>query len=111
MTRQSISEIADRHLEAWLDRLMRGELLLGELPLSVEAFYHAGWAAAASVAQQQAREYEHKLELAYLQAYAPKDRAEVYQRRLDQHFKSVDAAFFAADVEDTNDSNSIRVAA
>lgn len=95
MTRQSISEIADRHLEAWLDRLMRGELLLGELPLSVEAFYHAGWAAAASVAQQQAREYERRLDLARLQAYSPKDRAEILQRRLDNHFAQQDAQFFA----------------
>ena len=47
---------------------------------------HSGWAAAATYAKQQAREYEHNLDLAHLQAYTPKDRAELLQHRLDQHF-------------------------
>lgn len=90
-----ISDVAAHHLDRWLDGLMRGDLHLGDLPLSVEAFYHAGWAAAITYARQQAREYEQRLDLAHLQAYSPKDRAELLQRRLDNHFAQQDALFFA----------------
>lgn len=95
MTRQAISEIAARHLEAWLDRLMRGDLHLGDLPLPVEGFYYAGWAEGMAYAFQQARHYEHRLDLAYVQAYTPKERAQEYQRRLDKHFAEQSARFFA----------------
>lgn len=95
MARRMISDTAAHHLDKWLDGLMRGDLHLGDLPLPVEAFYNAGWAAAISYAREQAREYEHRLDLAHLQAYAPKDRAELLQRRLDNHFARQDALFFA----------------
>lgn len=95
MHRRSVSDVAALYLEQWLDQTMRGELPLHRLPAPVAAFYHAGWAAATAQAQQQAREYEQRLDLAHLQAYAPKDRAELLQRRLDQHFAQQDALFFA----------------
>lgn len=95
MARLTISDTAARHLDRWLDGLMRGDLHLGDLPLPVEAFYNAGWAAAVTYAQEQAREYEHRLDLAHLAASSPKDRAELLQRRLDRHFAQQDALFFA----------------
>lgn len=99
MSQLVISDIAARHLEAWLDQTMRGELVLWQLPPAVAAFYHAGWAERNAAALAEAREYEHQLDLLYLAAYSPKERREEYQRRLDHHFLLEDAAFFAADVE------------
>lgn len=74
---------------------MRGELRLGQLPLAVEQFISIGWADGMAHARQQAAEYEHRLDIAYLQAYSPKDRAAVLQRRLDQHFAAEAERFFA----------------
>lgn len=94
MPRQAISDTAARHLEKWLDQLVRGDLRLGDLPLPVEAFFHAGWAEGMAHAAEQARQYEHRLDMAYLAAYSPKDRRAEYLRRLDHHFAEQSARFF-----------------
>lgn len=107
-----ISEAATRHLDLWADQLQRGELAIWQLPLALQQFVSIGWADGMAHADRQARDYEHKLDLAYLQAYSPKDRAAEYQRRLDHHFQLEAAAFFAAaDVEKINDSSNNRLAA
>lgn len=93
--RTPLKEITERRLDALFLGLETGELRLGQLPLAVEQFYSLGWAAATTYARQQAREYEQRLDLAHLQAYAPKDRAELLQRRLDNHFARQEALFFA----------------
>lgn len=94
MSRLPVSEVAARHLDKWLDQLMRGVLRLGELPLPVEAFYHAGYLDGMAHAAAQARDYEHKLYLAYIAAYSPKDRREEYQRRMDEYFAAESERFF-----------------
>lgn len=92
-----------------LDRLFApfsaGELKQYELPLEVEQFYQLGVVQGMAYAQQQAREYEHRLNVLYMQAFTPKERHAEYMRRLDHHFKLQEAAFFAADAEDNNDRN------
>lgn len=88
-----------------------GQLNQYELPPQVEQFYLYGLAQGMAYAQQQAREYEHKLDIAYLQAYSPKDRREEYQRRLDEHFRLEEQRFFAVEEESSHDSDSTRVAA
>lgn len=93
--RAALKEITERRLDALFHALQSGELHQSELPLAVEQFYQLGIIHGVTALQQQAREYEHKLDLLYLQAYSPKDRAEIYQRRLDQHFAQQDAIFFA----------------
>lgn len=110
MSRLTISDTASRHLEAWADQVTRGELSIADLPRAIQTFVWIGHADGIAVAKRQAREYEHRLDQAYLQAYSPKDRREELQRRLDQHFRNVDAAFFAVD-EGENFDNSNRVAA
>lgn len=44
MTRRTISNAATATLERWLDDLQGGVLHIGELPLAVEAWLHAGYA-------------------------------------------------------------------
>lgn len=109
MPRQAISDTAARHLEKWLDQLVRGDLRLGDLPLPVEAFFHAGWAEGMAHAAEQARQYEHKLDRAYLWAFTDKDKRAEYQRRLDHHFRLEDVRFFAE--EESTDDRSIGKAA
>lgn len=100
----SISEIAERHLESWLDQAMRGELQLWQLPAPVAAWYFAGWADRDHHAQAQARDYEHRLDVLYMQAFTPKERHAEFSRRLEEHFQREEAAFFAADVEHENET-------
>src|SRR5690625_4738947 len=97
--RLKISEAAKRTLKYWLNEVMHGRIPLSRLPLEVASFYHAGWAAGMAFAKAQAREYEHQLDVAYLQAYSPKERQEEIQRRLDEHFRRVDAEFFGGESE------------
>lgn len=44
MTRRTITDAATATLEHWLDQLQQGQLSIGELPLAVEAWLHAGYA-------------------------------------------------------------------
>ena len=94
MTRLTISEIAARHLDQWRDQTERGELQLWELPPAIQAWYFAGWAEAMQQAREQARIYEHRLNLLYMQAFSPNDRRAEYQRRLDHHFAEQAERFF-----------------
>ena len=110
MSRLTISDTAERYIESWADQVERGELSIASLPRSLQRLIFIGFADGLAVAKQQAREYEHKLDQLYLQAYSPKDRREELQRRLDEHFRNVDAAFFAVD-EGENFDSSNRVAA
>lgn len=95
MTRLSISEVAERTLERWLDLTMRGELALDRLPVPVAGFYHAGWADRHQQAVAEQREHEHQLDIAYLALANPKDRAAEYQARLQRHFEAEADRFFA----------------
>lgn len=98
-----------------LDRLFApfsaGELKQYELPLEVEQFYQLGLVQGMAYAQQIAREYEHRLNVLYMQAYTPKERHAEYMRRLDEHFRLEDQRFFAVEEESNHDSDSPRVAA
>jgi hypothetical protein len=109
VTRLTISEVAGRHLDQWADAVVRGELQIWQLPLAVQQFISIGYADGIAYARQQAAEYEHQLDIAYLQAYSPKGRAVEYQRRLTEHFRLEEAAFFAAVEESTHDSTHHRV--
>lgn len=90
----TVSDAATRHLDLWADQLQRGEIAIWQLPLAVQQFISIGWADAQHQLEQQARDYEHKLDLAYLQAYSPKDRATQLQARLQAHFVAEDQRFF-----------------
>lgn len=96
MSQLVISEVAERHLDQWANALQRGELQVWQLPGSVQQFVSIGWVDGMTQARQQTAEYEHRLDIAYLQAYSPKERREEYQRRLDTHFQLEEAAFYAA---------------
>lgn len=104
-SRLQISEVAAGYLERWLDQTMRGELALHRLPAPVAAWWFAGYAEGIAHARRQAAEYEHQLDQLYLAAFSPKDRAAEYQRRLDEHFRLEDAAFFAAAEESDHDTD------
>lgn len=93
--RLTISEVAERHLERWLNQTMRGELPLDRLPAPVAAFYFAGWVERDRAAQAEAREAEHQLDLMALALLNPKDRAAEYQARLQRHFEAEADRFFA----------------
>lgn len=97
-------------LDQLFHRIEAGELSIGQLPLEVEQFISLGWAEGKLLADQQVRDYEHRLDLAHLAAYSPKDRAAEYQRRLDQHFRLEEQRFFAVEEESNNDSNNTRAA-
>lgn len=80
---------------------MKGQLRLQELPLCVSAWFFAGETYGRESRQseidqleQRIRLLEHQLDTAYLQAYSPADRREIYQQRLDEHFRQRDAEFF-----------------
>lgn len=91
--RLRISSTAEHHLDQWANALITGELHLGELPLAVEQFVWIGQLET----RRLTREYEQRLDLAYLQAYSPKDRAAEYMRRLQQHFTEEDHQFFTTE--------------
>ncbi|GAB2562841.1 hypothetical protein [Leucobacter ruminantium] len=95
MSKLTISEVAERHLDQWADAVQRGELSIWQLPLAVQQFISIGWAEGMAYAAEQAREYERQLDRAYLAAYSPKDRREEYQRRLDEYFQTEDEQFFS----------------
>jgi hypothetical protein len=102
----TISEVAERHLDLWADQLQRGELQIWQLPLALQQYVSLGWAEGMAHAYRQARDYEHQLDIAYMQTVTPKDRQQEYRRRLDEHFQLEEAAFFAAaDEELRNDRN------
>lgn len=92
--RPVLSEPARKWLTAAEDGLMRGAINLQDLPLEVSALYHLGRLEGMRYAAEQAREYEHKLDLLYLQAFNPQDRAKELQRRLDAHFRAENERFF-----------------
>lgn len=93
--RLTVSDVAGRHLDQWADALMRGELQIWQLPPQVQQFVSIGWADGNARARQQAREYEHLLDRAYIWAFTDKDRREEYLRRLDEHFRAEAEQFFA----------------
>ena len=95
MARWTLSDQAERTLDAWLDGLQRGQIRLQDLPPSVAAFIHAGEAYGRASRQPEIDALNHQLDLLYLAAFNPKDRAEVLQRRLDKHFAAQAALFFA----------------
>ncbi|MBC9943789.1 hypothetical protein ICL81_04515 [Leucobacter sp. cx-328] len=95
MTRLTISDTAERYIESWADQVERGELSIASLPRSLQRLIFIGFADGLAIAKQQAAEFEHQLDQAYLQSYSPKDRQEELQRRLDRHFAQQDALFFA----------------
>lgn len=109
--RTPLYEITERRLNALFEGLMTGELHQSELPLAVEQFYTLGIVQGMAFAQQQAREYEHKLNLLWMQAFTPKERQAEYRRRLDEHFRLEEQRFFAVEEESNHDSKSPRVAA
>lgn len=111
MVRLTISQIAERYLDDWADKVQRGELAIWQLPLAVQQFISIGIASAEGQLRAQERGYEHRLDLAYLQAYHPKERAEIYQRRLDKHFRLEEQRFFAVEEESFNEPTIGNIAA
>lgn len=95
MTRLAISDVAERHLDQWADAVLRGELSIWQLPIAVQQFISIGYADGIAYARQQAAEYEHHLDIAYLALANPKDRAAEYQARLQLHFEAKAERFFA----------------
>lgn len=95
MTMLTISEVAERHLDLWADQLQRGELSIWQLPLAVQQYISIGYVDGIAHAKQQAHEYEHRLDLAYLELVHPKDRANQLQERLRAHFAAEADRFFA----------------
>lgn len=90
----TISDVAARHLDLWADQVQRGELSIWQLPLAVQQYVSIGWADAHLQAVEQARDYEHQLDVAYLQAYSPKERQGILLQRLEQHFVEQAERFF-----------------
>lgn len=95
MPRITISSAAEKHLEAWLDQVMQGQLPLSELPLCVSAWFFAGESYAREELGREIENLRKQLDSAYLQAFAPKERRDEYQRRLDRYFAARDEAFFS----------------
>lgn len=84
----TISDVASRHLEAWLDDLMRGRLELYQLPSPVRAFYDLGLidgrAAATGHLTERIAYLEHENDQLYIRAFHQEGaRREEILRRLD----------------------------
>lgn len=109
--RITITESATRHLDAWADKVQRGELHISQLPPAVQQFIYIGLAWADEHLRALTDEYEHKLDLAYIQAHHPKERAEIYQQRLDNHFRLEEQRFFAVEEESFNEPTIGNIAA
>lgn len=95
MARLTVSDTAAKHLEAWLDQVMQGQLQLSELPLSISAWWFAGEAYAREALNREIENLHKQLDSAYLQAFAPKERREEFQKRLDRYFAARDEEFFS----------------
>lgn len=83
MTRRTISSAATATLEQWLDQLQEGALHIGELPLAVEAWLHAGYAMGRESRDAEVAELEHQANRWYYLATVPeRDRNARVEARL-----------------------------
>ncbi len=83
MTRQRITEAAERTLNAWLNGLMQGEVLIQDLPLAVSAWFHAGEACGRASRQTEIDDFEREVQrLGYLAFHTPGERRDMLLARL-----------------------------
>lgn len=82
----TVSDIASKHLEAWLTQLQSGELEIWQLPTPVAAFYHAGFNDGITMNTQTKRikQLEHECDRLYMAAFTPKERHQLLVKRQQQ---------------------------
>ena len=81
----TISDIAAKHLETWLDDLMWGRLQLWQLPSPVRGFFdlgfHEGTQISTSALTEKIERLESECDRLYLAAFTPKERREELLKR------------------------------
>lgn len=93
MARWKVSEQAERALEAWLDRLQRGQIQIQDLPPSVAAYLHAGEAYGRAARQPEIDHLNHQLDVYWARAFLTNDeRRERILQRLDRGLQEADEA-------------------
>lgn len=90
-------------LDQRLDELMKGQVLLQDLPLAVAAWFYAGEAYGRADRQLEIDLLEHEANILWMQAFTPKERHAEYQRRLDEHFRLEEQRFFDAAIQQQQD--------
>ncbi|WP_157487054.1 hypothetical protein [Leucobacter salsicius] len=79
-----------------MTQLQEGQIRFADLPLSVSAWYFAGLADGRASRQLEVDRLEREANILWMRAFAPKERHAEYQRRLDEHFRLDEQAFFDA---------------
>lgn len=121
MARRTISDAATATLEQWLDDLQGGVLHIGELPLAVEAWLHAGYALGRESRDAEVADLERAVNRWYCDANTTdKERREQLDARLARSLDYADETVWARIEEDlsamrgpqlnTNTQNSLRAA-
>ncbi len=101
MTRRTISNAATATLEQWLNDLQGGVLHIGELPLAVEAWLHAGYALGRESRDAEVAELEQAVNRWYSYANTTdKERREQLDARLAQALDHADETVWARIEED-----------
>ena len=96
MARWTLSDQAERTLDAWLDGLQRGQIRLQDLPPSVAAFIHAGEAYGRASRQPEIDLLNHLLDAYWARAFLTNDeRRERILQRLERGLQEADEAAWA----------------
>lgn len=82
----TISDIATKHLEQWLDQLILGELELWQLPPAVAAFYNAGVQEGLTLNPHtiEIEWLQYECDRLYLAAFSPKQRRDMLLKQHQQ---------------------------
>lgn len=91
MARWTVSDQAERTLDAWLDGLQRGQIRFLDLPPSVAAFIHAGEAYGRAAGQPEIDRLNHQLDAYWARAFLTHDeRRERILQHLDRGLQEAD---------------------
>ena len=111
MARWTLSDQAERTLDAWLDGLQRGQIRLQDLPPSVAAFIHAGEAYGRASRQPEIDRLNHLLDAYWARAFLTNDeRRERILQRLDRGLQEADEATWARIEQELAQTNAQRTA-